>query len=82
MYKEFIKKYIPYLTVEHIEKYARIKHIPISSEEAQIIYTFIQQHSFELLENDTTILQLKGLLSDDLYQRIVCLYYENKSKYC
>ena len=81
MYKELIKKYVKYLTINHIKEYAKIEHIMINDEEASILHQFIMENYLSLLEDNTTIFQLKGLIREDLYNTIYNLYQENKTKY-
>jgi len=81
MYKELIKKYIGNLKLEHLRMYASSENIVLSDEELSIIYQFIQQNYESLLEDNTTILQLKNLLREDLYEQLLFLYQKNKTKY-
>lgn len=81
MYRELIKKYISFLKIQHIKEYANRMNIILSEEECLILYQFIKDHYLELLDDNTTIIQLKSLIREDLYQEIDCLYQENKAKY-
>ena len=82
MYKELAKKYIHLLQIEHIQKIAHQEGIALTDEEAHILYEFIQANYLNLLEDDTTILQLKNLIHEDLYQKVLRFYQEKKAKYC
>ena len=78
MNKELIKKYIHHLQIKHIKDYAKSQNIFLSEEEATILYQFIQNHYEQLLEDSTTIFQLKDLIREDLYQQVVSLYHEKR----
>ncbi|MBQ9019405.1 MAG: hypothetical protein IJ097_03770 [Bacilli bacterium] len=81
IYKEIIQKYIKYLEPIHIKNYANSKNIYISEEETNIIYSFIMNHYLELLNNDNILVKLKPLIRNDLYEKILIEYKENKAKY-
>ena len=81
MYKELIKKYISHLTIQHIKDYAQKENIILSEKEAEIINQFIHKNYLNLLEDNTTIIQLKNLLREDLYEKVYLLYQKNKTKY-
>ena len=79
--KDLISKYINYLTVDHIKKYALSKNIFITNEESVIIHNFIINNYKELLSNDKTIYSLKPYLRSDLFTQVLNEYIENKTKY-
>lgn len=81
IYKDLLKKYINYLEPIHIKNYAKNKNIYITEEETYIIYNFIKDNYLELIENESTLLNLKKLLREDLYKEILKEYKENKAKY-
>ena len=81
IYREIIKKYIHQLQPIHIEEYAKKKRIFLTNEEVQILYSFIQKNYLSLLDDNTTIFQLKSFLREDLFEKILFLYQENKEKY-
>lgn len=81
MYKNLVLKYISRLQLKHIKDYAHQQNINLSEEEATLLYHFIQSHSKELLEDNTTIFQLKDCIREDLFQQLFTLYQENKTKY-
>ena len=79
--KNLIDKYINYLTVDHIKKYALSKSIFITNEESIIIHSFILNNYKELLSNDKTIYSLKPYLRSELFTQVLKEYIENKTKY-
>lgn len=81
IYTTLIKKYINYLEPIHIKNYANNKNIIINDEEINIIYNFIKTNYIELLENELTLLKLKPLIREELYNEIIKEYKENKAKY-
>lgn len=81
IYKKLIEKYIHFLTPEHIKNYANSMHIILNGDEVNILYAFILKYYKELLENETTIYLLKESIREDLFDKILVLYKENKAKY-
>lgn len=81
MYKDLVIKYIHLLTPNHIDEYAKSNNIIISKEENLILYKFILENYKELLNDNRSILKLKPLIRDDLYNSIEKIYNENKAKY-
>ncbi len=81
IYKELVRKYISNLTPNHIKKYSSSINYILTEEEVSMIYQFIRNYYEELLEDESTIYKLKGQVRDDLYNKIVELYKENKAKY-
>ena len=80
--KELIKKYINILTPEDIKKYALKENIEVTQQEVTIIYNFIKNHYQELLDNDTSVFRiLKIQIRPILFDKIISLYNENKTKY-
>ena len=79
--KNLIDKYINFLTVDHIKKYALDKNIFITNDEAIIIHNFIINNYKELLSNDKKIYSLKPYLRSDLFTQVLKEYIENKTKY-
>lgn len=82
IYKELVKKYINILTINDIKSYALSKNTILSEKEAKIIYNFIKENYNNLLDkNDTSIELLKNKLNPNLYNKVLDLYNENKTKY-
>ena len=81
IYKDLIKKYISYLTPNHIKKYALSKNIYLTNEEINIIYNFIINNYNDLLEDNNAIYKLKPYLNDKLFEQVLKEYIENKTKY-
>lgn len=82
IYKELIKKYINYFTPTDIKNYALKENIEVSDQEITIIYNFIKNHYQELLDNDTSVFRLLKLqIRPILFDKIISLYNENKTKY-
>lgn len=81
MYKDLVLKYIHLLTPNHISEFAKSNNIIISKEENLILYKFILENYKELLNDNRSILKLKPLIRDDLYNSIEKIYNENKAKY-
>ena len=79
--KNLIEKYIGFLTVDHVKKYSSNKNIFITDNEAIIIYNFIKNNYLELLENEDTVLKLKPYLRDEIFEKVLQEYIENKTKY-
>ena len=65
----------------HIKQYAESQNVYLEEKEVLEIYNFIQEKYLNLLEDDTTIYELKPLVREDLYQKILILYKEAKDKY-
>lgn len=56
--------------------------MPISDNEALIIYKFIRKYYNEILEKNDKIFELiKNKVRPELYDSIINLYNENKIKY-
>lgn len=82
IYKQLIKNYINILTINDIKSYALSKNTTLSDKEAKIIYDFIKTNYNNLLDkDDTSIKQLQNKLNPTLYNKILNLYNENKTKY-
>ena len=82
IYKQLVKKYINQLTINDIKKYALSKNEHITDQEASIIYNHIKNHYIELLEGNTSSFSiLKQNLRKDLFDKIILLYNEAKTKY-
>ncbi|MBQ2639323.1 MAG: DUF2624 family protein [Bacilli bacterium] len=82
MYKELALKYIKNLTPKNIDDYAKGKGVTLSNEEINIIFNFILQYYEDILNKNTKIFnKLKPKVSNDLYNKIISLYEENKNKY-
>lgn len=70
------------LTINDIKTYALSKNTTLSDKEAKIIYNFIKKNYNNLLDkNDQSIKQLQNKLDPTLYNKILDLYNENKTKY-
>ena len=82
MYKELIKKWIPNLTKENIIDYAKKINISLSDSDANTLYQFIMKNYSEILEgNETSFKELKQKINPNLYQQLLKLYEQNKTKY-
>ena len=81
IYKDLIKKYINLLEPTHIKNYEDNKNISITDQEVNIKHNFIKAYYNELLDNDSILLELKPLIREDLYNKILNEYKENKAKY-
>ena len=82
MYKELALKYIKNLTPNDIDKYSRSKNIILNSEEINIIFNFILQYYEDILNKNTKVFEkLKPKVNNNLYNKIISLYEENKNKY-
>ena len=82
IYKQLIKNYINILTINDIKSYTLSKNTTLSDKEAKIIYDFIKTNYNNLLDkDDTSIKQLQNKLNPNLYNKILNLYNENKTKY-
>jgi len=82
MYKEFAKKYIKNLTPTDIKNYAQYKDIELTNNEVNIIFDFILKYYEDLLNKNTKVLEkLKPKLNNNLYNKILLLYEENKNKF-
>ena len=79
--KNLIDKYINYLTVDHIKKYSKSKNIYITDNEANIICEFIKDNYNDLLDKEDTLLKLKPYLREEIFEKVVSEYIENKTKY-
>ena len=82
MYKELVLKYIKNLTPADIENYAKSRNIILSNDEINIIFNFILKYYEDILNKNTEVFKkLKPYINDDLYNKIIYLYEENKNKY-
>lgn len=81
MYKNIVLKYIHLLTPEHIKDYAKVNNIDVSDKEVFIIYDFILKNYKELLDDNNTIYKLKPMIRDDLFDKVLVIYNDNKTKY-
>ena len=81
IYKDLIKKYINLLEPSHVKNYASNKNIYITNQEVNIIHNFIKTYYNELLEDDSILIELKPLIREDLYKKVLKEYKENKVKY-
>ncbi len=79
--RNLIDKYINYLTVDNVISYANKKNIFITNDEANIIYDFIKNNYGDLLENEDSLLKLKPFIREELFEKVVLEYIENKTKY-
>lgn len=79
--KDIIKKYISFLTPDHIKKYASSKDIYLTDDENNIIYQFIIDNYNDLLINEDTVLKLKPYLREEIFEKVVSEYIKNKTKY-
>ena len=82
MYKELALKYIKNLTPNDINNYAKSKNINLSNEEVNIIFNFILNYYEDILNKNTSVFdKLKSKISNELYNKIILIYEENKNKY-
>lgn len=82
IYKVLIQKYINTVTTEDIKNFAIKNKMPISDNEALIIYNFIKKYYNEVLnKNDQIFLLLKDKVRPQVYNNIIDLYNKNKTKY-
>ena len=79
--KDLLVKYISLLKPIHIKNYAENKNIFITDEESNIIYSFIMNNYKDLIDNEDVLLKLKPLIREDLYNKVIIEYKENKAKY-
>lgn len=81
IYKVLIQKYINTVTTEDIKNFAIKNKMPISDNEALIIYDFIKKYYNEVLnKNDQIFLLLKDKVRPQVYNNIIDLYNKNKTK--
>ena len=83
IYKNFISNYINHnLTVDDILTYAAKNQILLSKSDSIIIYNFIKRNYKAILNGDeTSFQQLKESIPTYLFQKIMSLYKEYKSKF-
>ncbi|MCI8346935.1 MAG: DUF2624 family protein [Bacilli bacterium] len=83
IYKNLISNYINHnLTVDDILTYAAKKQILLSKSDSIIIYNFIKRNYKNILNGDESSFQeLQESISNYLYQKIMSLYKEYKSKF-
>lgn len=75
IYHDLIKKYIPYLTIEHIKDFADKNNIPYSDEEANLIFYYIKNYYNDILNGDINIFEeIKNKISPSLYDYLFELY--------
>ena len=74
IYKDFIKKYIPNLTIEHVKTFALQKQITYTEEELNTVYHFILYYYQDLLEGNSKVFEvIKNKISPRLYQDLIHL---------
>ena len=82
IYKELVKKYINLLTITDIKKYALSQNEYITDQEAITIYNHIKMYYKELLDGNTqSFTVLKQNLRKELFDKVLQLYNEAKSKF-
>lgn len=81
IYKNIVEKYIHLLTPNHVLDYAKANNIIITDDEAIIIYKFIMNNYNGLLNDNDTIYKLKPIIREDLFNKVLYIYKENKAKY-
>lgn len=82
MYKELAKKYIKRLTPQDIKNYATSINVQLDNQEVNIIFDFLLKNYEDLLNKNTSVFKdLKPRIRNDLYNKIISLYEENKNKY-
>lgn len=82
IYKNLIINYINQkLTINDILEYASKNNIELSKAESIIIYNFIKRNYVNILNgDDSSIQELKKSLPEPLYNKIIELYLNYKSK--
>ena len=81
IYKDFLIKYINYLTPEHIKNYASSKNVYLTDKENEIIYDFIMNNYSDLIDNEDVLLKLKPFIREELFEKVREEYIKNKTKY-
>lgn len=82
MYKEIARRYIKKITPQDIKNYATSINIDLNNQEVNIIFNFLLKYYEDLLNKNTKVFEkLKPLIRQDLYNKIISLYEENKNKY-
>lgn len=82
IYKDFIKKNISNLKIEHLKHFALQKQIPYTEEELNTVYHFILYYYQDLLEGNSKVFEvIKNKISPRLYQDLIHLYIEYKNQY-
>lgn len=82
MYKELIKHWLPNLTPKIILDYAKSINIPLTTNDANILYQFIMKNYSEILDgNETSFKELQKEINPTLYNQVINLYKEQKNKY-
>lgn len=83
IYKKLIINYIKNnLSKDTIKEYALNNNYIITDQESIIIYNFIKENYESILNgNDNKLLDLKPLIREDLYNRIIDLYNTYKKRY-
>ena len=70
------------MTVNDLKKFADIKNIKYSDDEAIIIYDFIMYNYNELLNENIKVFEsIRDKLNPVLYKELLSLYIEYKQKY-
>ena len=81
IYKDYILKYIHLLTPNHIIEFCKANNIYITKDEVLVLYKFILENYKGLLDDSTTINNLKPLIRKNLYSYVYKTYKEYKTKY-
>ena len=83
MYENLIRNYVSKMTIDDIKKYASIKNINATNKEMQIVYEFIKKNYSKIYNNDMDFIEknLKPKISNSLYNRLLILLNEAKTKY-
>ncbi len=70
------------MTVNDLKKFADMKNIKYSDDEAIIIYDFIMYNYNELLDENIKVFEsIRDKLNPVLYKELLSLYIEYKKKY-
>ncbi len=70
------------MTVNDLKKFADMKNIKYSDDEAIIIYDFIMYNYNELLNENIKVFEsIRDKLNPVLYKELLSLYIEYKQKY-
>ena len=82
MYKEFIKKNINKLTIEHVKKWADNNDINYTNDELITVYNFIKYYYNDLLDENIKVFEnIRNEINPNLYKQLLNLYIEYKQKY-
>ena len=82
MYKEIVKRYIPKLTINDLEIFAKNNDITYTNDELLVVYQFIKYYYLDLLDENIKVFEnIKDKINPVLYKKLLNLYIEYKQKY-